>query len=187
MLALEASIVSDNIGFDNGGGLYAASPGGDVAITISDSQLRSNTAKFGGGLYADSGSGDIDLTISNSQLQDNTAHRTGGGLFAYAGEDSELLLAIADSTLSGNRVSSYAGGAVFSATYRGYMATRIERSTIAGNHAPDGAGFFNEGSSEGGGQAQAIIKNSTFSGKWPLMRAAPSPMKIMPPGFRQTA
>ena len=164
VLVLEASVVSDNTGFDDGGGLYAGSPGGDVAITISDSLLRSNTAKYGGGLYAGSGGGDVALTISNSLLQDNTAHRTGGGIFAYAGKGSDLLLTVEDSTLSGNRVTSYVGGAIFSATYQGYIATRIDRSTIAGNRARDGAGFFNEGSSEGGGQAQAIIRNSTFSG-----------------------
>ena len=148
--------------------------------------MRSNTAKYGGGLYAGSGGGDVALTISNSLLQDNTAHRTGGGIFAYAGKGSELLLTVEDSTLSGNRVTSYVGGAIFSATYQGYIATRINRSTISGNHARDGAGFFNEGSSEGGGQAQAIIKNSTFPVMLPPARAGPSPMKIMRPGSRQT-
>ena len=164
VLALEASIVSDNIGFDNGGGLYAASPGGDVAITISDSQLRRRYSENWRRYLCQQRE-----RRHQSHDQQFTAARQHGPQdqrqpLAYAGEDSELLLAIADSTLSGNRVSSYAGGAVFSATYRGCVATRIERSTIAGNHAPDGAGFFNEGSSEGGGQAQAIVENSTFSG-----------------------
>jgi len=104
-----------------------------------------------------------DTRVEIERLEITDGSGSGGGISVYAGSNKWLELTINNSTLSGNQAGAFVGGAIFSATYEGYITTHISRSTIAFNSAPEGGGLSNQGSFYGHGQADAIIKNSTFS------------------------
>ncbi|KAK3277752.1 hypothetical protein CYMTET_14259 [Cymbomonas tetramitiformis] len=134
-------------------GVQAAGSHGGVAyadvgstLTITNSTLSDNNAKYGGIAHVYAGS---TLIITNSTLSDNNAKFTGGVAFVYEGST----LIITNSTLSDN-----------SATYGGVATVDtgstciITNSAITGNRASSygGVAFVYDGST-------LIITNSTLS------------------------
>jgi predicted outer membrane repeat protein len=150
---------------DNGGGIYAQSP-----ITLTDVQLRLNTAKFnGGGLYSEAdskldgvvvvgnralfGGGvrtevDAQVVVTSSHFENNVAsdgfNGDGGGLFA----DGESLTVTASKFIS-NAAESSAGGmwaeasAVVSATD---FISNTAGATAGGLQINGGVGLITGGS-----------------------------------------
>src|SRR6185437_12203554 len=111
-----------------------AGSGGAIAIrggtlTVQYSVFSGNTGAGGGALYSNYGGGPV--SIQNSTFSGNTARRTGGALYATAGN-----VTIQGSTFSGNSATGD-GGAIF--LYGGSTAT-ISNSTLTGNSTATGEG-----------------------------------------------
>jgi hypothetical protein len=132
----------------NGGGIFT-----DERLTVSESVLTGNTARWGGGIYnAEYGT----LTVLRSQITGNHAIEpipgelgSGGGLYNWGGTTSVL-----DSTISGNDSVTDAGG-IRNANGGSLF---IRRSTISDNTASDtGGGLRND-------DGPVQISSSTISG-----------------------
>jgi hypothetical protein len=134
------STLSGNSARFHGGGIFSA--GGTDTVTISNSTLSGNSAMIGqgGGI-----SGGATVTISNSTLSGNSAGNLGGGIHLFG------TATITNSTLSGNSASG--GGGIGNS---GGMLT-INNSTVSGNSAANGAGIFIVSG------ATLTISNSTLS------------------------
>jgi hypothetical protein len=138
------STISNNTALFEGGGIYLAT--GTFAIidsTISDNWAGSNFngSGRGGGIYYIGGGGSS-LKVENSTISGNTASSTtqlgiGGGIFSETG----AVLAIVNSSLSGN-FAYQSGGGVAGGTLT------INHSTISGNRSNGGAGGISTGGSE---------------------------------------
>jgi hypothetical protein len=115
---LTSSAVVDNhaTGSNNGGGINA------FAVTLTDSEVRGNSAQDGGGTV------DSAFTsLTRSSITGNTASRDGGGVLA----DSSISLV--NSTVAGNEAFRDGGGIRASSVSLG-------SSTVAGNQALTGVG-----------------------------------------------
>jgi parallel beta-helix repeat protein len=160
VVIFEDSIMSENIAYYGGGGIY--NDFGSVMVT--NSSFSGNNGHYGGGIYNCQGS----LTVTNSTFSDNTGYSggimsqsgpvtvtnstisgsNGSGISTYGG-----LLTVTDSTISGNTAESESGGGI---SIHGSDAT-ITNSTISGNTAEyDGGGFYI-------GIGNVTITNSTIS------------------------
>ncbi|MEI7852918.1 MAG: hypothetical protein WCJ06_04370, partial [Planctomycetota bacterium] len=135
-LKVSMSIISGNKADDSGGGIYNSG-----TLTVNDSTLSGNTAKFGGGIYNDTGG---TLTVSNSTFSKNLA-ATGGGI------QNNSSLTVIDSTISGNTVNR--GGGIYN-DFGGTL--KINNTIISGNTAKYGGGIYTRGI--------LTVSNSTISG-----------------------
>ena len=108
-----------------GGGVYNAE-----ALSLNNSTLSGNSAKYAGGGYSRTGS----LSLNNSTVSGNSAESTGGGIYSRSGS-----LSLENSTLSGN--TAIAGGGTYS--YSGIVS--LNNSTLSGNTAATVGGIFSRG------------------------------------------
>ncbi|MEM7127825.1 MAG: choice-of-anchor Q domain-containing protein [Chloroflexota bacterium] len=116
-----------------------------ATVTLSNTNVVSNTASLGGGLFNEGGV----LIINSSVISGNVTNYRAGGIGSFAGGT----LTIHNSTVAYNQ--SDTGGGIIS-TDDGYLF--IDQSTIAYNVARSGAGGLE---SESG---LTTVSNSTFSG-----------------------
>ena len=126
-----------------GGGVWAFG----CNVTLSGTQLISNTAYQGAGIYVYSST----LSLTNSVVSGNHSAEAGAGIFSY-----DTALNITDSVLFGNE-SENSGGGIYQA---GDSSTLELANSLVGENSAEG---------EGGGiftavGQWAIIENSTISG-----------------------
>ena len=161
VLTLDNSVVSNNIGSAQGGGIMAR----DIVVIISDSTFSDNiggdaslASGRGGGIYADTS----DVTIERSSFDGNDSGAGGGIGFA----DGPRLI-IRDSTISSN-IASGGGGIFFvvglTARNNGLDEARflITDSTVSNNGAAGTGGGIDFDAAEV--VTTAVIENSVISG-----------------------
>ncbi|MCE7987714.1 MAG: hypothetical protein DYG89_41655 [Caldilinea sp. CFX5] len=125
-----------------------AEEGGGIRLrgadfTAVDSTIRENRATTGGGIAMIAGSYILRANVTGSAIFDNVATQRGGGLYIRSADPGDVQLTLANSTVSGNRVTDtvgIGGGIAMSATY-GLQADLIN-STVANNSAANGAGIY---------------------------------------------
>ncbi|NJN81736.1 MAG: hypothetical protein HC802_05235 [Caldilineaceae bacterium] len=144
-LTITDSLIEKNKTANSGGGILNYG-----TLLLVDSEVSGNEANGqGGGLYNDDFSIFVGTaTVRGSLIYSNSATGSGGGI-TNAG-----VLALDQSTISGNRAQNHGGGIDNS-----QLALRIDidRSTISNNQAGgEGAGLSNA--------AEASLTNSTVSG-----------------------
>ena len=179
--------ISENVAeFESGGGVYLKydeSDGqdevSDGSLTISDSEIASNVAKYdGGGVELDDPYDPV--TIERTTVADNAALNDGGGIHLTAQgraraeaqneaalvEGSDGTLTIDASTVSGNE-SHDGGGAYLDAEH----PVQVQNSTFSGNTASErGGGIFvaelytTHDPVRIAGTGELRINNSTLSG-----------------------
>lgn len=129
-------------GTGNGGGVYA----GSGALTLSQSQVYSNTAISGGGVYA----ANANLTLRDNRIYTNTATFQGGGLYAL---NSPVLME--RNVILDNQADLGGGGAITN-TARITMTNNI----IGANRASAGGdGLLFDGSGSGDLRHNTIADN----------------------------
>jgi hypothetical protein len=120
---------------DNGGAIFNSG-----TLTVSQSTLSGDSARFGGGAIFNSGT----LTVSQSTLSgDSVGSGFGGGIANFG------TLTVSQSTLSGD--SAFQAGGIFN---KGSLT--VNASTLSGNSAVEGGGIVNGGT--------ATVNASTLSG-----------------------
>ena len=165
-LTISSSTISDNTADTQGGGIYNATQG--ATLTLTNSTVSGNIARFGGeaggifnegtltltittisGNEANDGGGIFNVgtvTLTNSPVSANTATKSDGILNGGA-------MTLSSSTIRENTADSQGGG-IYNAT-QGATLT-LTNSTVSGNSAAHGGGIFSEGT--------ATLGNSTVSG-----------------------
>lgn len=130
-LSLESVILYDNESVSRAGAIY-----NQGILTMTNSQVISNTAEFGqgGGILNDTAA---TLTILRSHIGQNLASHSGGGI--YSNFDATLTT-IHESTIAGN-TGSFGGGIMG----EGGSVITLVNSTVSGNQANMGGGFGNDG------------------------------------------
>jgi hypothetical protein len=126
-------------GSSEGRGACIDVDGGTLALR--DSRVTSCSGFNGGGIAVDGGTARLDRVLVDA----NSAGNSGAGLI-----NSESVVAINDSTFSGN-VAVQAGGGVATFGHDGggvATTTLIHSSTLADNGAETGANLFNAGDSD---------------------------------------
>jgi CSLREA domain-containing protein len=116
-------------------------------VTIEDSTISGNSARFGGVISQDSGTVTIEDSTMNGNWTPNQFTTFGGVSYSWAGT-----VTVRNSTVSGSTMVYGAG------MYNdGGSTLNVENSTISGNSAGDGGGIYNN-------SGTARVKNSTISG-----------------------
>jgi len=157
-LTLRDSAVSNNQALANGGGIYnygklrltrslihgnssggSYNGGGGIyndhgSVVINDSAMTENAAYLGGGVYNDDGT----VKLDGASVNDNSA-AGGGGIL------NDGLLAVTESTLSGNTVSADVGRAGGGGAIDNSGTMTITATAITANRAYFGGGIFNTG------------------------------------------
>ncbi|MFH1462759.1 MAG: putative metal-binding motif-containing protein [Pseudomonadota bacterium] len=132
--------------------------GGGILAFAADSLLvdgcvvTANQADYGGGLL---GPGEGTLTLRRSIFSGNEASRTGGGLYLYAGDLTDVTIADNAAAASGGGLYAYqhevsmegctlsGNSAVYGGGMRMYQATvRAEDTVLEGNSASYGGGAY---------------------------------------------
>ena len=110
--------------WQGGGGIYN---GGGSSLTLVDSTVSGNTARWsGGGVYSYF---NTTTTIVRSTISGNVSGDVGGGMRSLGN------MTITNSTISGNTATGWHGGAIFQTDGN----VTISSSTIANNIGPDWA------------------------------------------------
>ena len=126
---------------DGGGGVGGGGIRSLARLTVSNSTITNNTARFGGGISAGRS-----LTLSNTTVNNNNADAGGGGIV------NSGTLIVTNSTFNGNFGGPASGGAIFNTRF-GTLA--VTNSTLSGNSAGRGGGIENRGT--------VTLTNSTIS------------------------
>ena len=187
------TIIANNTAGDRGGGVYNSDE-----ITITDSEIRGNTASFGGGVNINGLA-----TIENTTIEDNTASTDGGGVAIEtlldkttitnstiqnnqanndgAGIEAGGELALSDSVISGNIAVGDGGGINNSSGEVAVYSSTIDANSAGGsggglkepNLVRDTTVSNNQSASLGGGifsqQKSGVILNSTISGNQAIL------------------
>jgi hypothetical protein len=143
-----SALTGNSAGNSSGGGVANR----DGTVTITDSTLSDNFARFnGGGLWNSFGV----LTVTNSTLSNNSSNGSGGGI---ANGDPSSSVTVTNSTLSNN--SAAMGGAIDNA---GGSKVTVSNSTLSNNSAASGGAINNRdlGTLTGG---TVTVTSSTVSG-----------------------
>jgi predicted outer membrane repeat protein len=115
-LTLKDSEVSNNKGFDFGGGILTAS-----TLTLDNAIISNNEAENGGGIFQADGT----ATITDSVISNNNANN-GGAIFKLLGSTG-----VTNSILSNNKANNGNGGAICQLS----GSTTIDGSTLSENNA----------------------------------------------------
>ncbi|MBI5664912.1 MAG: right-handed parallel beta-helix repeat-containing protein, partial [Nitrospirae bacterium] len=102
---IDNTVIRDNSGSSQGGGIFLNNYGGPFNITNSTIKDNSTTSTGGGLFIQNIASGDI--TITNTTITGNTAGGSGGGI--YSNNSSPIF----DKTVFGSNTSSGNGGGMF--------------------------------------------------------------------------
>ena len=140
-LTLTNVVITDNEAFA-GGGLYY---GCELPLQMTNSTVSNNRAIVGGAFSTAGGEEFFtNLFINRSTFSGNSAQQNGGS-FDLSSGDGVVILELANSTVSGNRVISGTGGGLWitQASHDGLSETHLINSTIANNAANQGSGVYN--------------------------------------------
>ena len=156
----QVDVISNTAPGDRGGGISFVSNDDtqlDASLTIRNSLISGNAARYGGGLEVHYVSGAV--TISNTTFLSNSAESQGGGAFFYM-DNGDITLE--DSSILSNTLSpggGHRGGGLSLEKSNGGQTT-IRRTTIANNSAGVGAGLY----LDLWGTSPVVFENSTISG-----------------------
>lgn len=151
-------VISNSLFVDNSAALGGGIRGWAAPITVTNSTFLGNSADEGGAIYNQRHfSTFAALVISGNTFNDNHAE-LGGAVLNHG------ILAVRDSTFSGNRAAGYhgSGGAIFNDG-----AASIAGSVFSANQAneqADGGAIYNGGNGGDGGRPEMTVINSTFTG-----------------------
>ncbi len=135
-LTLDGSTLSNNLGFRQGGAIYAS--GNDIRINVlNGSRLTGNatadndTYAYGGAIYLSGNR--AALTISASDVCTNTSANYGGAIYVDGNSDTDQArLTITDSQINANEATLYNGGGIWA----DQTLISIANSTVDHNRAP---------------------------------------------------
>jgi fibronectin-binding autotransporter adhesin len=117
--------VNSNLFPSNGGaGVYTTNAAS--TLTLSNSEVYSNTADNGAGLFLNGGNNPV---ISNSVIRQNTARASGGGVFLQAG----VVATFTDTTIKNNTANNYAGGVYFNGASADFYGCYLTGNIAASN------------------------------------------------------
>jgi predicted outer membrane repeat protein len=137
----------------------AGGGGGGICIqfanlTLTNSALSGNSAKFGGGIASRFGN----VTLTNSTLSGNSASSSGGGIY-FSGKYGNVTLT--NSTLSGNSASSSGGGIYFNGVN---SRVTLTNSTVSANTATSfGGGIYSKNVANVNNAAVKVINSIVAS------------------------
>ncbi len=146
------SVVADNtMSNGDGGGMHLCCE--NLVVNVVDTRITGNTAVEdpgkpflngeGGGIYHCCS--DTQMTLTDSTIADNVGPTQGGGLFTCCGTETNTLVTIARSTVSGNDALGPGMGQGFGGGIEAEGEVVLIDSTISGNQArQDGGGIENE-------------------------------------------
>jgi parallel beta-helix repeat protein len=122
-------------GYKDAGESSPESYGGGIHIdynnlTVSNTIIRNNTAKWGGGLFIAKNRYPV---IVNTTVRDNTAFRGGGGIYLY----DNSIPQITNSIVYNNNTTATGGGGIFAGPNTG---ARITNTLIISNNSTTGTG-----------------------------------------------
>ncbi|OWY24927.1 hypothetical protein C7N43_21670, partial [Sphingobacteriales bacterium UPWRP_1] len=147
---LNLSVNGNNIGRNNGGGIFII----NGTNTLTNNTLSGNLASNqGGGMYVQNGTN----AITASTLSGNTAF-TGGGIYAQSGVNNTIV----NNALSGNSASGGNGGGIFMTL----GTTTLTNNTLSGNAATGNGGGLSTSSGTN------TISNNIFWGNQKAGNAA---------------
>jgi beta-glucanase (GH16 family) len=153
-VTLRDNVMDTNAGdfWQGGGGIYN---GAGATLTLVDSTVANNTARWsGGGIYSFF---NTTTTIVRSTISSNVANDVGGGIRSLG------TMAITNSTISGNTSTGWHGGAIFHTD----GTVTISSSTITNNTGPDWAPSAIFNGSFGGPAPTLTLTDSIVSGnRW---------------------
>jgi CSLREA domain-containing protein len=158
-LTVTNSLISGNSSTIDGGGISNVS-GGALAL-IASTVGGNETAGQGGGIYSTSVANIISsAVISNTATGTNTG--AGGGIYTSGvGTTNNVVLAVTNSTISGNSATIDGGG-----IYNILGSVYLNNATVANNRADSDA----DGTGDGGGimripdSGQVFLKNTLLAG-----------------------
>jgi hypothetical protein len=120
-----ASLIADNSVSGNGGGICLA----NGLATLSNGQIRNNSARHGGGMYIEEGR----AVLSGVQIVGNTAEENGGGLY--------IRQSITDTTLTNSMITHNQAYTLGNGLYIEDSSLVLLHTTIARNTGGDGSGL----------------------------------------------
>lgn len=131
----------------------------NTIVTNNRTDSAACTTGSGGGLYFEQTRFPVTLTITGTQILSNTARYGGGGVYVwqYWGVSAPLTMTLTNSRVMSNAVESGAGpalggGIYFAGDSEAHPAPlTLQNSTVAGNRAYGTEGLGGSGFSEGGG------------------------------------
>lgn len=139
-----------NLGTSLGGGIATQ----ESALTIRDSTISGNKARFAGGLYVFRLSQPSNLTLERSLVTGNSADSDGGGIFVFGGGLTSI-----NSTIANNLAGAASGGGIAEQNTSSFLASMALVSTTVAN---------NRAMTNGGGVMQIngnlILKSSLIAG-----------------------
>ena len=161
---ISSTFVDGNVYYasgQNGGGIYAYSPGKNSSPTISNVSLYgNNTEESGGAIYNYSFEGDASPILSNvSIIHNKTRLGQGGGFF---NDGRNVYAELKNVNVVGNESSRSGGGLSFNFLIK--CDSRIINTVISGNFAKNGNGGGIYFSTLDEGSAEPKIINSTICG-----------------------
>ncbi|OWY20495.1 T9SS C-terminal target domain-containing protein [Sphingobacteriales bacterium UPWRP_1] len=152
--------LSGNLSSNQGGGVYSVSG----TLTLTNNTLSGNTAFTAGGVYAQSGTSNA---FSNNAFSGNTANGgNGGGVFITSGSTS-----LTNNTFSANAAAVNGGGISTSSGTNTLTNNLFWNNQKAGNNAVAGADY-NAGGVNGNTFTNCLLQLS--SGSYPVSTAIPS-------------
>jgi len=179
-LTLNSSTIQQSTAINNGGALFNGKNNFSVAsvVTLDSSYILSSTGKIGGGIYNDIAT----LTLTNSQIISNTATAgNGGGIYNNTGEWSitnstfarnktsdsggglyDQVATFSSYTIIGsifqeNRAVNNGGGLYFSTYGTAHTGLTLNNTAFKGNEATRGGGVYLQSGS-------FVMPNLVFSG-----------------------
>jgi len=140
-LTITGSTLSSNSSQEDAGAIYLD----NGSLTMTDSTVQANSARYGGGVYMNNGT----VSLTNVTFRANTANEQGAGLFQRRGT-----VTVSGGTFDAN--SARYGSAIY---VRGALS--VSGSTFTNNTAvEEGAAIYNEN----GNQSAVTVTTSTFTG-----------------------
>jgi uncharacterized repeat protein (TIGR01451 family) len=137
-----------------GGGVYVSAG----KVTLTGSQIMSNSANLGGGLFVDVGGSAI---VSGTQVSNNTATSCGGGLITNSGS----VLTITQSAITGNR--AVCGGGIANTGALTVINSTLSANQSTGSTTADGGGAIDQWDAG----AQTSLRHTTIVSNTAVMTA----------------
>jgi hypothetical protein len=154
-MAINNTILSNNVGFSAGGILWNTSAGATNSLAVTSSRITGNNEGRVGGVYV-LANGTYSATFTNCYIGNNYGGGRAGGVAVIDGKVTFNYCLIANNTTRG------VGGGVYNIDDIAGASVTLNHCTISGNQAAIGGGTFNIGSTFHYGYM--YINNSTVSG-----------------------
>lgn len=152
-VTLTNTVISGNAA-SFGGGIYStAVNSGSAELVVNASTITGNTAKTSGGAIYSNGYGDFvpasvfaSVELNDTTVSDNSA-QSGGAIFSNGTYAGYAVVAVRNSTISGNTASE-TGGGIYNWGFAKptFALVLMNNSTVSGNSASSGGGaIYNDG------------------------------------------